>query len=130
MGAAATPGLGWPGFRRVRRQVYKRIARRLSELSLTRLSDYRHYLETHSNEWALLDGLVHFDFSFHLILCHMQSWSSPTSWTQCRGGCRSRSRCSYVPGGFFVIGKHEAVPGGMQQLLPSDGRLRIYRAVC
>ena len=42
-------GLRWPGFRKVRRQVHKRIARRLSELSLTRLSDYRHYLETHSN---------------------------------------------------------------------------------
>jgi chemotaxis protein methyltransferase CheR len=50
-------GLRWPGFRKVRRQVHKRIARRLTELNLTRPSEYRDYLETHSDEWALLDGL-------------------------------------------------------------------------
>ena len=34
-----------------------------------------------------------------------------------------------LPGGFFVIGKHEAVPEGMQRLLPCNGSLGIYRAV-
>jgi len=56
-------GLRWPGFRKVRGQVHKRIARRMSELSLTRLSEYRDYLETHSNEWELLDGLSRISIS-------------------------------------------------------------------
>ena len=56
-------GLRWPGFRKVRRQVHKRIVRRLSELSLTRLSEYRDYLVIHSNEWALLDKLSRISIS-------------------------------------------------------------------
>lgn len=46
----------WPGYRKVRRQVYKRIQRRLDSLSLPSLADYQTYLETHPEEWALLDS--------------------------------------------------------------------------
>jgi chemotaxis protein methyltransferase CheR len=49
--------LRWPGFRKVRRQVYKRLNRRMQELQLSGLDEYRSYLENHPTEWALLDTL-------------------------------------------------------------------------
>jgi len=49
--------LRWPGFRKVRRQVYKRIDRRLQELELPSLESYRRHLEDHPGEWATLDSL-------------------------------------------------------------------------
>jgi len=49
--------LRWPGFRKVRRQVCKRVDRRLRELGLARASEYPVYLETHPAEWATLDQL-------------------------------------------------------------------------
>lgn len=45
----------WPGFRKVRKQVCKRIDRRLHELALPDAEAYRSYLETHLGEWAVLD---------------------------------------------------------------------------
>lgn len=47
----------WPGFRKVRGQVCKRIDRRLRQLGLAGPDPYRAYLETHPEEWAVLDGL-------------------------------------------------------------------------
>lgn len=48
--------LCWPGYRKVRRQVYKRIQRRLDSLGFPSLTDYQAYLEAHPEEWALLDS--------------------------------------------------------------------------
>ena len=50
-------GLRWAGFRRVRKQVCKRISRRLTELGLQRVEDYRQYLGTHPDEWRVVDSL-------------------------------------------------------------------------
>lgn len=50
-------GLRWTGFRKVRRQVVRRIVRRLGELGLADLDTYRAYLETHPEEWRRLDLL-------------------------------------------------------------------------
>ncbi len=47
--------LRWPGFRKVRRQVYKRINRRLQQLQLPNIDTYRDYLEDHPAEWATLE---------------------------------------------------------------------------
>jgi chemotaxis protein methyltransferase CheR len=47
----------WPGFRKVRQQVCKRVARRFKSLGLPDVSAYRVYLETHSDEWTYLDEL-------------------------------------------------------------------------
>jgi chemotaxis protein methyltransferase CheR len=47
----------WPGFRKVRRQVCKRIAKRLKELSIGDVSAYREYLERRPEEWGVLDSL-------------------------------------------------------------------------
>ena len=49
--------LRWPGFRKVRRQVYKRLNRRMQDLQLSGLAAYRAYLENHPTEWAILDTL-------------------------------------------------------------------------
>jgi chemotaxis protein methyltransferase CheR len=49
-------GLRWAGFRAVRRQVCKRIARRLAELRLADGREYRAYLESHPEEWAIADS--------------------------------------------------------------------------
>jgi chemotaxis protein methyltransferase CheR len=51
-------GLQWAGFRKVRRQVCRRLRRRLDELELTDLDAYRAYLEAHPEEWAALDSLT------------------------------------------------------------------------
>jgi len=53
----ALPRLGfrWPGFRRVRRQVCKRIGRRMAGLGLADVAAYRRYLEAQPSEWAVLD---------------------------------------------------------------------------
>ena len=45
----------WPGFRKVRRQVCKRIDRRICELDLGGVAAYRLYLECHPEEWPELD---------------------------------------------------------------------------
>jgi chemotaxis protein methyltransferase CheR len=50
-------GLRWAGFRKVRRQVCKRISSRIESLGLANGSAYRAYLEGTPGEWAELDGL-------------------------------------------------------------------------
>ncbi|MGK7873069.1 MAG: protein-glutamate O-methyltransferase CheR [Xenococcaceae cyanobacterium] len=47
--------LRWSGFRKVRRQVCKRIQHRLRELELSDVSTYQFYLATHPEEWSILD---------------------------------------------------------------------------
>jgi len=50
-------GLRWPGFRKVRRQVFKRINQRMQELELFNVADYWHYVEAHPQELLVLDTL-------------------------------------------------------------------------
>lgn len=45
----------WPGFRKVRGQVRKRLSRRIRELGLEDLDQYQAYLHAHPEEWAALD---------------------------------------------------------------------------
>ncbi len=47
----------WAGFRRVHKQVCKRLARRLSELGLDDLASYRRHLAVAPAEWQQLDTL-------------------------------------------------------------------------
>ncbi len=56
-------GLRWPGFRRVRGQVCKRIRRRMGELGLSLATEYRARLERHPAERALLDSLCRITIS-------------------------------------------------------------------
>jgi chemotaxis protein methyltransferase CheR len=56
-------GLRWAGFRRVRRQVCKRIGQRLRELTLGDCATYRRYLADHPAEWAVLASLCRIPIS-------------------------------------------------------------------
>jgi len=47
----------WKGFRKVRRQVCRRIQHRIAELGLFDLKAYRSYLEREPSEWAVLDAM-------------------------------------------------------------------------
>jgi chemotaxis protein methyltransferase CheR len=53
----------WSGFRRVRSQVCKRLGRRLRDVGLERLSEYRTYLESHPEEWRELDAFCRISIS-------------------------------------------------------------------
>src|SRR5215217_8279593 len=55
--------LRWAGFRRVRRQVCKRLRRRILELRLETLEQYRSQLEIDPHEWAVLDDLCYITIS-------------------------------------------------------------------
>ena len=55
--------LRWPGFRRVRGQVCKRVERRRRALGLPDLAAYRGYLESTPDEWPLLAGLCRITIS-------------------------------------------------------------------
>ena len=56
-------GLRWPGYRNVRRQVCKRIARRIKELDLSDVAAYREHLERAPEEWSELDGFCRITIS-------------------------------------------------------------------
>ena len=53
----------WAGFRKVRRQVCRRIERRLLDLDLPHVAAYRAYLEATPEEWQRLDALCHVTIS-------------------------------------------------------------------
>jgi chemotaxis protein methyltransferase CheR len=64
----ALPRLGrrWAGYRKVRRQVCRRVRRRVVELGLDSLDAYRAHLEAEPDEWEVLDGLMNVTISrFH-----------------------------------------------------------------
>ncbi len=53
----------WPGFRKVRRQVCKRVQHRIRTLELGNAAAYRDYLKHHPPEWTVLDGLCRITIS-------------------------------------------------------------------
>jgi len=53
----------WPGFRKVRRQVCKRIQKRMTELGLSDQKKYRQHLMIHPEEWNILDSLCYISIS-------------------------------------------------------------------
>jgi chemotaxis protein methyltransferase CheR len=56
-------GMRWEGFRRVRRQVCRRIERRVRELSLRNTDAYKDYLGGHAEEWGILDSFLRITIS-------------------------------------------------------------------
>lgn len=56
-------GMRWPGFRKVRRQVCRRITRRMGELGLDGIAAYRNLLNERSGEWQELDRLCRITIS-------------------------------------------------------------------
>jgi chemotaxis protein methyltransferase CheR len=55
--------LRWPSFRKVRRQVCKRLTRRMRELGLQNFAAYRARLEADPMEWRVLDECCHITIS-------------------------------------------------------------------
>jgi chemotaxis protein methyltransferase CheR len=53
----------WWGFRKVRRQVCKRLSRRMQHLSIGSVEDYQDYLQEHADEWEQLDSLCRITIS-------------------------------------------------------------------
>ncbi len=56
-------GMRWAGFRKVRRQVCKRVQRRLQHLGLPDVHAYWERLEQDGGEWRVLDGLCRISIS-------------------------------------------------------------------
>jgi chemotaxis protein methyltransferase CheR len=56
-------GYRWIGFRKVRKQVCKRVGHRIRELDLPGLEAYRQYLESHGEEKKVLDFLCNITIS-------------------------------------------------------------------
>ncbi len=56
-------GMRWPGFRKVRNQVCKRVDRHIQDLGLTGVETYQAYLEEHPDEWRQLDPLCRITIS-------------------------------------------------------------------
>jgi chemotaxis protein methyltransferase CheR len=50
-------GLRWPGYRKIRGLVGKRLNRRLAELGLDDLTAYRNFLISEPSEWVRLDAM-------------------------------------------------------------------------
>ncbi|MFN3657240.1 MAG: CheR family methyltransferase [Pseudolabrys sp.] len=55
--------LRWPGFRKVRRQVCKRLRQRMRDLGLDNYAAYRARLEADPAEWRVLDECCHITIS-------------------------------------------------------------------
>ncbi|WGR98579.1 hypothetical protein MTX26_30885 [Bradyrhizobium sp. ISRA443] len=53
----------WPGFRKVRHQVCKRVRRRIATLGLNGFAAYRERLESDVQEWRALDQFCHVTMS-------------------------------------------------------------------
>ena len=89
-------GLRWHGFRRNRRQVYRRLHARIHALGLETTSAYRAYLENHAEEWRELEHLCRVTISrfardgaiwrtlLDEVLRHLASSSTVSAWS---AGC-------------------------------------------
>ena len=55
--------LRWPGFRKVRRQVCKRLTRHMHDLGLNDFAAYRARLEADPTEWRVFDEFCHITIS-------------------------------------------------------------------
>jgi chemotaxis protein methyltransferase CheR len=55
--------LQWCGFRKVRHQVCKRLQRRIALLGLSDVRAYRAWLDTHPDEWRVLDSFCQITIS-------------------------------------------------------------------
>ncbi len=89
----ALPRLGfrWPGFRRVRGQVCKRISRRMTELHVARVAEYRARLGSDPSEWEVLDGLCRITIS--------RFWRDRAVWDRMRDGLLAEAACLAVRDG-------------------------------
>jgi chemotaxis protein methyltransferase CheR len=93
--------LAWPGFRKVRGQVCKRLKRRMHGLGIERFADYRARLEAGPEEWRVLDGLCRITISRF---------------------CRDRST--------FDVLRHAVLPQIAMRAAAEEREARIWSAGC
>jgi chemotaxis protein methyltransferase CheR len=92
----------WPGFRKVRKQVCKRVDARMRDLSLVGIEEYKAYLQEHADEWVELDAL-----------------------------CRITISRFYRDQGVFATLRQRVLPTLAQQALErGDTLLRVWSAGC
>ena len=92
----------WPGYRKVRKQVCKRIDRRMRDLKLANIEDYRAYLLENPDEWAQVDPLCRITISRF---------------------CRDR--------GMFATLQQEVLPSLLQKMHErGDNLFRVWSAGC
>ena len=118
-------GLHWPGFRKVRRQVCRRIAARLRALELADAAAYRGHLQSHSGEWPALAVLCTVTISrFYRdreVFDCLGAAVLPALAAAALEHLSSRLR----PGGALVIGVHEKLPADV--LAPWPGCRAVFR---
>lgn len=87
----------WAGFRKVRRQVCKRISRRIAVLGLDGAGAYRAYVDSHDEEWTTLDSLCRVTISrFYRdrgVFDALRSRVLPALVRAAAAGGRDRLRC-------------------------------------
>jgi chemotaxis protein methyltransferase CheR len=93
--------LAWPGFRKVRGQVCKRIKRRMHSLGIASLADYRAKLEADPAEWPVLDGFCRITIS--------RFWRDQST---------------------FAMLKHEVLPEIARRATAEGREARIWSAGC
>ncbi|MFQ5754544.1 MAG: CheR family methyltransferase [Acidiferrobacterales bacterium] len=137
----------WPGYRKVRRQVCKRITRRVHTLGLAGLAHYREYLETTPEEWSTLDSLCRVTISrFYrdrIVFDHLCDVVAPCLAEQVRGrganrldawsiGCASGEEPYTLAIGLIL--RAETVPGQLPfNIIASDadpGMVLRAQAAC
>ncbi len=124
-------GLRWKGFRRVRRQVCKRIGRRLSALGLPDLDAYRARLAADEAEWRILDSLCRvtvsrfyrdrgvFDHLRHRLLPELVAGAAPGRLHLWSAGCASGEE-PYTLSILWRLGLAAARPGIEPCILATD----------
>jgi chemotaxis protein methyltransferase CheR len=83
--------LRWPGFRKVRRQVIKRLGRRINALQLPDLDAYRRYLESHEAEWSVLDSCCRITISRFYRDRHVFDVLAQEGLPELVSGCRAQA---------------------------------------
>ena len=90
--------LHWPGFRKVRGQVCKRLQKRMSELGLNDFAAYRSRLAADPAEWQVLDECCHITISSILPRQGRVRIGAQACASRHRRACRTRTT-----GGSYLV---------------------------
>jgi chemotaxis protein methyltransferase CheR len=127
-------GLRWPGFRKVRHTVCKRVARRIRDLGLEDVAAYRAYLGEHSEEWKRLEDYCRIPISRFwrdralfgwlaekaLPTCAAEAAARPERLVRCwSAGCASGEE-PYSLRMAWAAGAEEAQPSVRIEIIATD----------
>ena len=110
--------LRWPGYRKVRRQVCKRIDRRIRALGLDGVEAYRARLEADPTEWATLDAMTRitisrffrerdvFNYLCAIVLPELQGLAAPEPVRIWSAGCAGGEEAYTLA----IAARHKRIP--------------------